>query len=399
MKNFTAKKILLIIVIAMALLWIVLNYDTVVGALTFIGGIFMPLTIGFCIAFILNVLMKYIENRLLGRLFSRICVTERANEIARKLKRPLSLIITLIIVAGIVVFVSALVIPSLADAIASLISYIPGFAKTVQEGGAELITVLGLDDALKDYYVKDLGEFVTNLIKFLENNGTIIANGVTGALAGVFSWLANLVLGIVFAVYILLTKERLGRQVSTLLNAYLPEKANSVILKIAALVQKQFENFISGQVLAALCIGILTYLGSLVIYTPYAPMLGVLIGFTALIPIVGAWVGTIVGALLLLIVDPWKALIFIIFILVLQAVDNQFIYPKIVGKQIGLPGMWVFLAVIVGGSIGGITGILVCVPLFSVIYILLKENSEKRRAKREKTEVETKSIQKTKTDT
>ncbi|MDR0852286.1 MAG: AI-2E family transporter [Clostridiales Family XIII bacterium] len=367
MKDFSIKKIILLLAVAMLFLLIVLNFEAALDAISYVIGLLMPLIVGLCMAFILNVLMKFIENKLFHRL-------------TLKIRRPISLILSLIVVAGILVFVLVMIIPTLRDTISSLISHAPAYAKAVQEWGAELLKTLGLTEEVKNFFGKDLDQTIDKFIDFINGTGSVIAKNAAGVAAGVFSAVANAVLGFVFALYVLLTKERLGRQVNMLLGAYLPEKRTNYILKVARLTRRLFEHFVAGQCIEAVCIGVLTALGSLIIHPAYAVMLGVLIGITALIPVLGAWIGTIVGALLLLTVSPVKSLVFIIFILLLQQLDNHIIYPKIIGKSIGLPGMWVLLAVIVGGSVGGIFGIIVGVPLFSVIYSLLKESSEDRLA-------------------
>jgi predicted PurR-regulated permease PerM len=389
MKDFSIKKTILLLAVAMLFLWIVLNFRTALDAVSYVIGLLTPLIVGLCMAFILNVLMKFLENRIFARLFPDPAPSadengqetpKRGAVLRRKLRRPVSLVAALIIVAGIGTFVLAMVVPTLRDTISSLISHAPAYARTAQEWSTELLRTLGLDAEIKNFFGKDFDQTIKKLIEFINGSGSVIAKNAAGIAAGVFSAIANALFGFVFAIYILLTKERLGRQASMLLGAYLPEKRTNYILKVARLTRSLFEHFVAGQCIEAVCIGILAGLGSLLIHPAYAVMLGVLIGFTALIPVLGAWAGTIIGALLLLTVSPMKSLVFIIFILILQQLDNHFIYPKIVGRSIGLPGMWVLLAVIVGGSIAGILGIIIGVPLFTVIYSLLKESSENRLA-------------------
>jgi predicted PurR-regulated permease PerM len=205
-----------------------------------------------------------------------------------------------------------------------------------------------------------------------------VAKNVAGVVAGVFSGMTNAILGLIFAIYILLTKERLGGQIKRLISVYLPRKHGDRILDVASLSQGVFERFVAGQCVEAVIIGTLAGIGSIAINSSFALMLGVLIGFTALIPVVGAIGGVLIGALLLLMESPWQALAFIIFILILQQLDNNIIYPRVVGKSIGLPGIWVLLAVLIGGSIDGIMGIIIGVPLTSVLYSLLRRDVRAR---------------------
>ena len=195
--------------------------------------------------------------------------------------------------------------------------------------------------------------------------------GVASTVAGTIT---SLVLGIVFAIYILLKKEDLRRQIKKVMRAYLPEKKEKKIIEISELSNKIFGNFITGQCLEAVIIGVLCFIGMLLLNIPYASTISVLVGFTALIPVFGAFIGTIVGAFLILMVSPTKAIIFIIFILILQQLEGNLIYPKVVGKSVGLPGIWVLVAVTIGASVYGILGMLISVPLCSILYSIIRTN-------------------------
>jgi predicted PurR-regulated permease PerM len=216
------------------------------------------------------------------------------------------------------------------------------------------------------------------VLAFLSGSDSIAATSIFSAAAHVFSSIANAFFGFIFALYILVSKERLRRQGGKLLRAWLPERAATITSRILKRASKIFSKFVSGQCIEAVIIGTLTGLGALAINPHYAVMLGVLIGFLALIPIIGAFIGVVVGALILFMESPWQALAFVIFILVLQQIEGNLIYPRVVGKSIGLPGMWVLFAVLVGGGVGGIFGIVIGVPLSALIYSLLREATEMR---------------------
>jgi predicted PurR-regulated permease PerM len=374
------KKILFLIASAMFLLLIVINFGTVLDAVGYVIGLLMPLIIGCCMAFILNVLMKFTERRVLGALGDP---GDRASR--RNLRRAASLLLTLLIVFGILVFVFAMIIPTLQDTVSSLFAAAPGHLKTFERFLLEHASRFGLDGDIREIFGDIRGmfgesgsDFIDRILAFLSGTGSWVAKSAAGMVSDVFSGMTSAVLGFIFAIYILLTKETLGRQMKRLITAYLPQRHGGRILEVAALAQTVFERFVAGQCLEAIIIGVLAGLGTLAINSSFALMLGVLIGFSALIPVVGAIVGVVIGAFLLLMESPLQALAFIVFIIVLQQLENHIIYPKVVGKSIGLPGMWVLLAVLVGGTISGILGIVVGVPLASVLYSLLRADVGKR---------------------
>jgi predicted PurR-regulated permease PerM len=370
------KNILFLIAAAMVFLLIVMNFESALSIVGYLIGLFMPLLVGCCIAFILNVPMKFIENRGLDRL----TLFERKKWSG--LKRPISLLLTLVAVFGIFVFVSVMIIPTLKNTIASLVVKVPGYLAILEQFVMEHASRLGIDDDILDLFNSE-GNIVKRILSFLSGTGSWVAKNAAGVIAGVFSGVANVVLGLIFAIYILATKERLGSQTTRAITAYLPQKHSETLMNVARLSREVFERFIAGQCLEGVIIGTLAGIGSIAINPSFALMLGVLIGFSALIPVVGAIMGVVVGAFLLFTESPWQALAFIIFIIVLQQLDNNIIYPRIIGKSIGLPGMWVLLAVLVGGSINGILGILIGVPLCSVLYSLLKKDVNERLSRRE----------------
>ena len=221
-------------------------------------------------------------------------------------------------------------------------------------------------------------EFSDKAVLYLkENSGTVIEN-VVGIATNVVTRIVNSTIAIIFAIYLLVDKESLLKQLNKILIAYLPEKRVNKIKKIAVLSNKTFANFVSGQLLEAFIIGVLCLIGMLILRIPYVATISVLVGFTALIPVFGAFIGTILGAFLIFMVSPLKALIFIIFILILQQFEGNLIYPKVVGKSVNLPGIWVLVAVTIGASVSGIVGMLISVPIVSVCYSILATNVNDR---------------------
>ncbi|MDR0817420.1 MAG: AI-2E family transporter [Clostridiales Family XIII bacterium] len=379
--KLTVKNIAWLIVLAAVLLLIVLNFTKALGVIGYLTGLVMPLIIGICMAFILNVLMRFIEHKVLSRIPAGTGTGSGAGSVAgtrgariwRNLKRPVSLVITIVIVAGIITLVLVMIIPSLKETVTTLIKEAPGFGRRVIEWSNNFLSGIGVSDDVETFFSKNWEDIVKRVISFLSGAGSATAKNAIDVTVGVFSGFSNFIFGFVFALYILLTKERLKRQSSKLMNAWLPKRAAQTSLRVLRRASKVFGRFVSGQCIEAVIIGVLTFTGSLFINSHYAVMLGVLVGFTALIPVIGAFIGIIVGALLLLMASPWQALAFVVFIIVLQQLENHLIYPRVVGKSIGLPGMWVLLAVLAGGSLNGIAGIIIGVPLSALLYSLLRE--------------------------
>ncbi|MEG0109815.1 MAG: AI-2E family transporter, partial [Oscillospiraceae bacterium] len=216
------------------------------------------------------------------------------------------------------------------------------------------------------------------IFDFIKNGATGLLGGTVTMLSGIFNGVFNMVVAFIFALYILLNKEKLKSQLKRILQAYLPEKRTATVLEIARFSSNTFAHFISGQCIEACILGSLCWLGMLLFRFPYAPMVGALVGITALIPIIGAFVGTVVGGFMIFMIDPIQALWFVIFLLVLQQIEGNVIYPRVVGSSVGLPAMWVLAAVTVGGGLFGVVGMLFAVPTFSIVYTLLRRNVNKR---------------------
>ncbi|HIZ56943.1 MAG TPA: AI-2E family transporter, partial [Firmicutes bacterium] len=244
----------------------------------------------------------------------------------------------------------------------------------------ELLLTLGLSaDTLSLSNIQiDWAKLAESVSDFLQYGSTNLFHTTVGITTSIFSGFFNLILGSVFSIYLLLQKERLCLQAKKLLFAYLPEQRVHTILRIGSLSNKTFSGFVTGQVVEAAIIGILCFIGMKIFSMPYASMISCLVGLTALIPIFGAFIGTAIGAFLILMDNPMQAVWFILFIIILQQVEGNLIYPKVVGKSVGLPGIWVLTAITIGGSTFGIAGMLFSVPLCSVLYCMLKESVAKR---------------------
>lgn len=362
------KAIIELIIFTVVIIFAFVNIEALWSFITYIIKIFMPFIIGVMIAFVLNVLLNVVENKLFKKL------NEKNGKVWKKIKRPTSLITTFIIIIALIAFILGLLIPQLKNTATIFTENFDSYKKE----SIRILDKIGIDD--KDIKVlnKNIEKIKGEVTSYVGDNKQEIVQTTFGVASSVVGTITSLVLGIVFAIYILLKKEDLARQSRKVLKAYLPEKKEKRIREIANLSNKTFGNFISGQCLEALIIGVLCFIGMFILQIPYASTISVLVGFTALIPVFGAFIGTVIGAFLILMVDPTKAIIFIIFILILQQLEGNLIYPKVVGKSVGLPGIWVMVAVTVGASIAGVLGMLLSVPICSVLYSILKTDVNNR---------------------
>lgn len=359
----SVKRILLIITFTVLLIWGVYNHKQLGEILLGLYSLISPFVIGLCIAYLVNVLLRPVEN-----LWMKL-LNKRKGKWPEKLKRPLCLLLTILLVIGIILAIVLIIMPELRDSVASLIDMIPSYAEEVQRWWVSLSTFL-------DKYSIDLPEFdfkPDKLIDILKDGGTVLFNTTASVAGSIVTAVMNFVIAFAFSIYVLAQKETLKRQSMKVLNAVMkPEKLDK-LLNLLRLANKTFTNFITGQLTEAVIIGALCFIGMTIFRMPYAPAISVLVGFTALIPVFGAFIGTAVGAFLILLVKPIQAVWFVIFIIVLQQFEGNLIYPKVVGKSVGLPGIWVLVAVTVGGNAMGVMGMLISVPLCSVLYAVSRE--------------------------
>ena len=350
------KDIIQIILIVIILIFAFLNIKEIWSFLKFIIDLIMPFIIGIAIAFVLNILMKFIERKLLDKA-----------KMKSKNKRTISLLLSLAFIFTFIIVLLLLIIPQLKNTFTLFVDNMPRYEENVRV----LLTKLDIDTAVIQNIEDAVQNFGDVAVDFIKNNGDQILEVTLGVASNVIGVVVNLVIAFVFAIYLLVQKEKLLGQINKVLKAYLPIKKVMKIRDIARLSNTTCAHFVSGQCLEAVIIGVLCFIGMLILGIPYAATISVLIGVTALVPIYGAFIGTIVGAFLIFMVSPLKALIFIIFILVLQQLEGNLIYPKVVGKSVGLPGIWVFVAVTIGGALAGIVGMLISVPIASITYSVL----------------------------
>ena len=368
MKSFSLKDLKYLILYAVVLIFAFIYIKDILNIVGYIIKLFMPFIIGLAIAFVLNVLVNVIEKKWLKNW-----------KVSATTKRAVGLIIALTIIIGFIVFLLFLIIPNLQNTIAIFADNIPIYNENLQA----LLNSWGIDANIINEVVEALKALGDSASSYIQENSNQVLETTLGIATNVVTGFVNITIGLVFAIYFLAQKEKISGQVANLMKAYLPDKVNQKITDIALLSNKIFSNFVGGQCIEALIIGFLCFLGMLILRLPYASTISVLVGFTALIPVFGAFIGTIIGAFLIFMISPLQALIFVIFILVLQQLEGNLIYPKVVGKSVGLPGIWVLVAVTIGASINGILGMLLSVPIVSIIYSIVATNVRYRLKEKE----------------
>ena len=356
------------IVAVCLIIYLALRYVDVIGeAAAFIADLFSPLILGFILALILNVAMRPIE---------KVLFPGTNNRRLKKMRRPFAVVISILLVSGIFVFVVCLIVPELIKALYIIAEGLVSLGKSLSQWSSNIAisdTALGRLAENMDF---DLASLQKKVINWISETGPKIAAEAANAFSGIGSGIFNFIVGLVFSIYILLDKENLKKQATRLVSVWFPEKTSDVIIHVAGVSNVTFRSFVAGQTTEAVILGTLCAVGMLILQIPYAAMIGALIGVTALIPIFGALIGTVIGAIMIISEDPFKALVFVIFLLILQQVEGNVIYPKVVGSKIGLPGIWVLAAVTVGGSLAGVLGMLLGVPAFSVLYTLITEATD-----------------------
>lgn len=361
MKFKTRKDILFIISYVAIIIFALVNFDKIISVLGYVINVLSPFIIGALLAFVLNVLIKFIETKIFGKI--------KDGKVWKKIKRPLSITISLILVGLIIYFVMNLLIPQLRNSVSLFSETLPGYKEDV----IDIFEKFDVEEKTIDKVSEYLDNFTKVITDYIKGNSKDVLSITTEVAASIISIVSKGIISLVFAIYIIAQKETLKRQVNKLMKAYLKPRVSDKITDIAVMSNKTFSNFVTGQCLEAIIFGVLCFFGMLALRLPYASTISVVIGFTALIPVFGSIIGTALGAFLILMISPVKAIIFIVFIIVLQQLEGNLIYPKVVGKSIGLPGMWVLFSVTIGASVAGIWGMLVATPLFSVLYSIFSK--------------------------
>ena len=365
------KKIIGIVAGAILFNWALQSVTTLYNFYKMLLRLMFPFILGVCIAFILNIPMRSLEKRMF--------IKKNA-----KLRRAVSLLFIILILLAIFLLALFIVIPEIKQTFETLSAMVPGFIDSIK---------VWIDQLANE--IPDLGEWLSkmefdwikirqNIFNFLQAGATSVLNSTVIIAASVFNGIFNFILGFVFAIYILFQKENLVRQTKKLFYAYLPEDKANKIISIFTLSSKTFSKFIAGQCAEAVILGLMFFITLTIFRFPYTIVIAVMVTCTAMIPIFGAFIACFIGALLILVTNPVKAFWFLVLFLVLQQIEGNVVYPRVVGNSIGLPALWVLLAVTIGGGIMGITGALISVPVCSVLYVLLRESVGERLNKKGK---------------
>ncbi len=361
------KRYMLLITFAMLLYWGLHNAGQFAGVIRALFKLLSPFIIGLCLAFVMNLLLCPLE-----RAWDDIW-GESKSAAKVKLKRPVCLVLALLIFLGIISALFFVLIPQISATASTISTKVPdAIMKTELWWGnitaffAEHNVVLPTFDLEPETIIKTVSDFIAQ-------QGEQVFGKTMDITISIFSALINLILALVFSLYVLAQKERLGKNAKKLMYASMKEKTADRALELLSLMGNTFSRFVSGQVTEAFILATLCFIGMSILRMPYALVVSFVIGFTSLVPIFGAWVGAIIGAFLIVFVSPIKALGFVVFLLILQQIEGNVIYPKVVGKSVGLPGIWVLAAVTIGGGLFGVSGMLFGVPIFSIIYTLMGE--------------------------
>ena len=361
------KKILLIIFFGTLIFAGFQNLSLVFEGVKKVIGVFSPVIAARCIAFVLNIPLTAFETKVFK------FWDKSKNKFVLKLKRPVCLLLTYILALGIVSLLILVIIPDIALTITHLAEKMPGFMLDAKNWLDDLLNRFNIEQTNIPDITINWKSAANTIVTWLSGSSGKLVDSAVNITTSVFAGIFDTVFSIVISIYILASKEKIGRFIKSALGAFLNNKTNSFINHVAEKTNESFSRFIGGQLLESVILGTLCFIGMAIFGFPNALIISVLVCVTALVPIVGTSIGAVIGFLLIVITNPIKAIFFIIFFIVLQQIEGNFIYPKVVGKAVGLPGVLVVSAVLVGGNMGGVLGALIGVPTVAVIYTLLKE--------------------------
>lgn len=359
------KKLMILIAFGIVLFWVLSNFPIILGFVSHILHLLFPFILGAIIAFILNIPMTKIET------FLKSKIKKKKSKFPT---RTISITLSLVIFVGIILLISFLLIPELIENIELLIKNIPSFISDIQTWVLELVDSypeiqMKIEEVFKD--TTNVNNIMVTVLNYIVNSSLSF---ITNLISSVFT----LFTAIVFAIYMLSQKEYLERGMKKLMYAYMKKEHTDKVMEIASLSNNTFSKFISGQCVEAIILGGIFFVVLTVLRFPYALIISVLTTITALIPMFGAMIAMLVGALLIAVTSPLQALLFIVVFQVIQQIENNFIYPKVVGKSVGLASMWTLMAVILGGSLMGITGMIIGLPLASILYAILRNETNEQ---------------------
>ncbi len=370
LSNDTVRKVRGLILFTIVAAVAAVHYRECLGVLARIFRMLSPFLMGGAIAFILNVPMRQVEKLLAGKGGKK------------KWHRPAGLVITIVLVAGVLFLVIFVVTPEVVNTLMSLSRSVPLFVERVLSGAEALFIQYPEIVQYIETIQINWAELFQQIAGFLKNGAGSVLDTTFSAAVSIVTGFTNFGIGFIFSLYILLQKETLCRQGKRLLRAFLPDRVSEAVVAVAVRTEKTFSSFLTGQCVEAVILGTMFFVVMSLLRMPYALLIGVLIAFTALIPVFGAFIGCAVGVFLMLMVSPLMTLEFIAVFFVLQQIEGNLIYPHVVGNSVGLPSIWVLMAVTVGGSLMGVVGMLVFIPLCSVLYSLLRDEVHRREQKK-----------------
>lgn len=367
------KKWIILVFAGVLAFWGLNNLELIFKMLGNIYTVFSPFILGAAIAYVLNIPMTKVENLL------KKAIPDKYEDKYKGLIRAVSIVLSLLLLLCIVGFIAFLLIPELIENIESLMNSVPALV----ESGKDF--VIDMLDKYPDIQKEIESVFAEsgNVSGIVSSVLTYIVNGIVGFVSGIVDGFVYIFTGIIFAIYMLGQKEKLVDGMTRLIYGFTEKKKANKIMKVATLTNKTFSKFISGQCVEAVILGTIIFVVCLLCGFPYALLIGVLTAVTALIPIFGALIACVVGAILIAITNPIQALIFVAVFVIIQQIEGNVIYPKVVGKSVGLSPLWTLLAITVGGNLFGVLGMLIGLPLASVVYSLLKESVNKKLEKKE----------------
>ena len=399
----TIKKIIGLISFAILLSWGLKNTEFIKSLIALALGLLQPFLIGGVIAFVVNVPMRALENTCFIKPYQKRLAAQAAAKPTGKgaakapdkvpfwyrAKRPLSLILSLLLVLGVIGVGTLIVVPETVSSFSSIVNNLRNFPLMLNQWAQELMNwmpqaAVWLEELNLnlDLTSIDWREIITQVVNFLQNGAGNVLNTTFTVASGIFNGIVTGFLAIVFSFYLLMNKEKLGSQTKQLLYALLKEPHADYLVRVGQMTNRTFSKFLSGQCVEAVILATLFFVSMSILRFPYAMIISTLIAFTALIPVFGAFIGCVVGAFLILLVDPVRAFWFVVLFLFLQQFEGNITYPRVVGSSVGLPSMWVLVAVTLGGSMMGVLGMLVYIPMFSVFYRLIREAvSDRLKAK------------------
>ena len=369
-RNLRYIKILIVAILCILFYVLIANFSQALEILKFILDVASPIIIGFSIAFILNMPLKLFENVIFKKL------TRKNGKIWSKIKRPLCITLSILLIISVFTLLLAFILPTVVSEVRDFFLFLPDHIKNLNESINSFMTSLQLPGDFS-FDIDVWSAISAAALDFLTQDGGSVTAGAIGLILALFSGVVNFILGFALSIYVLASKEKLGKLAKSILYSIFNRRRARKIISVALLTNKAFSGFIAGQCLEVLVVGILCFLGMIIFQFPItlALMVSCIVGLTNFVPIFGPFVGTAIGAFIILLSETGggflPALMFVVYIIVMQQIESNVLYPKFMGVQVGLPGLWVLIAVTLGGGFFGVPGIIVSVPLFSVFYTLL----------------------------